>query len=75
MSDDAWRADAARAHWQCLQEVDLPQFVIYKSPADYPGKFVVRMWRVGPKMGPTSRVLINPQMSGFGDKAEILCSF
>jgi hypothetical protein len=22
-----------------------PQFVIYKSPADYPGKFVVRMWR------------------------------
>jgi hypothetical protein len=25
----------------------MPLFVIYKNPRDYPGKFVLRRWRVG----------------------------
>lgn len=50
------RQDAAQAHWQCVQEGDLPQFVIYNSPRDYPGQYVVRMWRTIPEVGPTELV-------------------
>lgn len=50
------RDDATRAHYAALQEGDLPQFVIYNSPADYPGKYVVRMWRVMVNVGATDHV-------------------
>jgi hypothetical protein len=52
------RDDAAQAHWQALQQGDLPQFVIYDSPKDHPGKFVVRMWRIGLQMGPTDTMAV-----------------
>ena len=48
------RDDAAQAHWEALEQGDLPQFVIYNSPRDFPGKYVVRMWLVGHRMGPTA---------------------
>lgn len=48
------RDDAAQAHWGALQQGNLPQFVIYHSPSDFPGKYVVRLWLVGPRMGPTA---------------------
>jgi hypothetical protein len=48
------RDDAAQAHWQALEQGDLPQFVIYHSPKDYPGKYVVRLWLVGHGFGPTN---------------------
>lgn len=47
------REDATIAHWNATQKGDLPQFVIYRSPADYPGKYVVRMWRTLVDAGPT----------------------
>jgi hypothetical protein len=50
------RDDATQAHWQTLQNGDLPQFVIYNSPKDFPGKYVVRMWLVGHRMGPTDLI-------------------
>ena len=50
------RDDAAQVHWQALDTGDQPQFVIYHSPRDCPGKFVVRMWLVGHRMGPTNFV-------------------
>ena len=52
------RDDAAQAHWQMLQEGDLPQFVVYRSPQDFPGKYVVRMWRIKDRMGPTNLIEI-----------------
>lgn len=50
------RDEATRAHWQLVQAGELPQFVIYHSPSDYPGKYVVRMWRTIMQMGPTNFV-------------------
>lgn len=52
------REDAIRAHWQCVKAGDLPQFVIYHSPLDHPGKYVVRLWLVGHQSGPTNYVAV-----------------
>jgi hypothetical protein len=30
-----------------VAETRLPLFIVYKSPSDYPGKFVLRRWHVG----------------------------
>ncbi len=48
--------EATQAHWHLVQEGELPQFVIYNSPSDCPGKYVVRMWRTIIQKGPTAMV-------------------
>jgi hypothetical protein len=47
------RDDAALAHWQLVKSGDLPMFAVYNSPAEFPGKYVVRLWRSRPEPAPT----------------------
>lgn len=35
-----------------MSELHLPMWVIYESPKDYPGKFVVRLWESLPRPEP-----------------------
>lgn len=52
------RDNMIMAYAAALKDGNLPQFVIYNSPSDYPGKYVVRMWLIGHKMGPTNMVVV-----------------
>ena len=50
------KVNILQAHWQAIQDGHLPQFTVYNSPKDFPGKHVVRMWLVSHEVKSTNLV-------------------
>lgn len=48
---------AHQAFYALRRAGDLPMFVIYDHPADHPGGFIARLWRVLPDNIPTGVTL------------------